>query len=360
MRKRISAIINKLNISIMMMIVVLMIGCGQQAVEAGKDGVAAATGGRSLSEVLMDVGRSAENVFYSFLELVSDTLGFTAKATTKKEDVGGYFSSLGDKIGKASEELEQVAKKSEVEGAKDGPISVAIRSAVNAAKTTLSTLKGHLDSLKDIGDTNPVSWTASNAAGAKAKEDVLKKALKALQGILDIAKAVGVSEPKAGTTAVKINNLDNKDGVKILATDNTPGATDSDKASLIVSAVSGEEILASIVNSQEGHVKAVAEDVKAETTPLEFAVGGTANHLAKETAKAAAVAGGMALRSLVKDGKLASNNNDNDKAVQAVGIDATNKLLGAVEDLIKKTVKNVLEKAKEKIDKARAPKATGQ
>ncbi|AHH04489.1 Variable major outer membrane lipoprotein, partial (plasmid) [Borrelia nietonii YOR] len=100
MRKRISAIINKLNISIMMMIVVLMIGCGQQAVEAGKTGAAGGEkqGAGSLSEVLMEVGRSAENVFYSFLELVSDALGFTAKSTTKKSDVGDHFIALGKKL----------------------------------------------------------------------------------------------------------------------------------------------------------------------------------------------------------------------------------------------------------------------
>ncbi|AHH04223.1 Variable major outer membrane lipoprotein (plasmid) [Borrelia nietonii YOR] len=31
-----------------------------------------------------------------------------------------------------------------------------------------------------------------------------------------------------------------------------------------------------------------------------------------------------------------------------------------MEDIIKKTVKNVLEKVKQEVDKARAPKATGQ
>nr|WP_277813762.1 variable large family protein [Borrelia coriaceae] len=74
----------------------------------------------------------------------------------------------------------------------------------------------------------------------------------------------------------------------------------------------------------------------------------------KTDVKAAAVAGGVALRSLVKDGKLASNNSGDDyKAVQKVGITAVNKLLLVVEDIIKKTVKNVLEKVKTEVDKAR-------
>ncbi|AFI32101.1 Borrelia lipoprotein-containing protein (plasmid) [Borrelia crocidurae str. Achema] len=73
------------------------------------------------------------------------------------------------------------------------------------------------------------------------------------------------------------------------------------------------------------------------------------------------MSGGIALRSLIKEGKLASHNeNSDEKAVQSAGITAVNKLLGAVEDIIKKTVKNVLEKVKKEVDKARDPKAVGQ
>ncbi len=61
--------------------------------------------------MLIDVGRSAENVFYSFLELVSGTLGFTVTKDTKKSEVGIYFINIGKKIASASEELEQVAVK---------------------------------------------------------------------------------------------------------------------------------------------------------------------------------------------------------------------------------------------------------
>ncbi len=45
------------------------------------------------------------------------------------------------------------------------------------------------------------------------------------------------------------------------------------------------------------------------------------------------------------------------KNVTAYG--AVNKLLVEVEDIIKKTVKNVLEKAKKKVNEARASKAVG-
>ncbi|ASJ27706.1 variable large family protein [Borrelia turicatae] len=364
MKNKLNERIKNFNITILISLF-LLISCGSGQLQAGKDGEAA-TGGRSLSEVLMEVGRSAENAFYSFLELLSDTLGFTAKSTTKKDEVGKYFSELGVKLGKASEELEAVAKNSEVEGVKDGSISVAIRGAVDTAKEVLGMLKGHLDSLKDIGDGTVVGEAASNKEGEKPADVELKKAYNTLKGIVDIAYKEGISKPEAGEVAVQANGgADNKDGAKILSTDSTgkPVAGDSGKAAAILTTVSGKEMLASIVASGENDPE-LSQAAKAETTAMSFARGNNGNHLANAAAKAAAVAGGIALRSLVKSGKLASGAGDGNaggkEEVQAVGIDAVNKLLVAVEDIIKKTVKNVLEKARGEIDKARAPKPEGQ
>ncbi|UPA12752.1 variable large family protein [Borrelia venezuelensis] len=345
---------------LMTLFLLLSCGSGQQSVDSPNGG-GAATGGNSLSSVLMDVSRSAENAFYAFLDLLSGTLGLRVTKDTNKSQVGNYFNNLGAKLGDASAELEQVAKKSETELDK-GELNKIIRSAVDSAKTTLNTLKTHLDSLKDIGDAKPVGEAASNAQGTAPTDVELKKAFNSLKGIVEEAGKVGVPKPKAGNVAVKVGNADNKDGVKVLAAGANAGAAVGDKAAAIVAAVSGEEILASIVKSQESDADAaLAVDATAQTSALKFARGGSdTGQLAKDVAKAAAVAGGIALRSLVKDGKLAANNNDDDKVVQAVGVSAVNKLLVSIEDIIKKAVKNVLEKAKEKIDKARSPKPAAQ
>ncbi|WP_434757234.1 variable large family protein (plasmid) [Borrelia puertoricensis] len=360
-------IMKRITLCALLMTLFLLFSCGsgQQPVDSPNGG-GAATGGRTLSSVLIDVGRSAENAFYSFLELLSGTLGLRVTNDTKKSDVGSYFDCLGDKLGVASKELEQVAKKSEVEGAKDGPIAVAIKSAVDTAKATFITLKTHLDSLKDIGDNDKVGDAASNAAGTTPADNELKKALKALQAIVKSAQENGVKEPVAGDTAVKVggNGTDNKDGAKILSTNGAATATDAGKAAAILATVSGEEILASIVKSGESDA-ALTANASGDTTAMSFARGGQAAHLAgADTLKAASVSGGIALRSLVKTGKLASGAADGSaggkEEVQKVGVSAVNKLLVAVEDIIKKTVKNVLKTAKEKIDKARAPKTTAQ
>ncbi|WP_051373848.1 variable large family protein [Borrelia hispanica] len=271
--------------------------------------------GRVKRKQMMEIGRSAENAFYAFLELVSDVLGFTAKTTTKKNEVGEYFNSLGIKLEKASEELEKVVNKAASGVDKSDESKNAknpIRIAVDTAKTTLSILKGYVESLAKIGDSEKVGEAATDKEGAAPADVELKKAYNALKGIVDTADKEGVEKLVAGDVAVKVgdNGTDNKDGVKILAT---------------------------VVGNKPGN---------------------------QDAGKAAAVAGGIALRSLVKDGKLAFGAADGSaggkEEVQAVGISAVNKLLVAVEEMVKKTVKNVLEKVKQEVDKARDPKAVGQ
>ncbi|WP_330730420.1 variable large family protein [Borrelia turicatae] len=363
MKNKLIERIKNFNITILITLFLLLsCGSGQQP-QAGNGG-SAATGGRSLSEVLMDVSRSAENAFYSFLELLSDTLGLRVTKDTTKQQIGDYFKSLGDKLGQASDELEEVAKKSETDVDKGG-LNKVIRSAVDTAKTTLNTLKTLLNSLKDIGDGEKVGDATSNQNGVAAAEDELKVAYKALQEIVKAAKEKGVPEPELGDTAVKVGNgTDNKDGAKILGTNAAATAGDSGKAAAILTTVSGEEILASIVVSKDADVAGVTGQANAQTSAVAFAKGGQADHVSHSAdAKAAAVAGGIALRSLVKGGKLAAaaaGNAGGQEEVQKVGITAANKLLVAVEDIIKKTVKNVLKTTKEKIDEARAPKPADQ
>ncbi|WP_434757428.1 variable large family protein (plasmid) [Borrelia puertoricensis] len=344
----------------MTLFLLLSCGSGHQSANGG----GAATGGSSLSSVLMDISRSAENAFYSFLDLLSGTLGLRVTKDTKKSDVAGYFSSLGAKLGEASDELEKVAKKSETDLDKGG-INKIIKESVDTAKATLITLKTHLNSLKDIGDSNKVGDAASSAGQGTTPDDAeLKKAYNALRGIVDTATTEGVPELKAGVAALNVTGVDNKDGAKVLSTNEASTAGDAGKAAAILATVSGEEILASIVASKESDAQ-LSANADGNTSALKFARGGSNAHLAgSANAKAAAVAGGIALRSLIKTGKLAAgaaaNSAGGQGEVQGVGVSAVNKLLVAVEDIIKKTVKNVLEKAKTKIDEARDPKSAGQ
>ncbi|AFI32161.1 variable large family protein [Borrelia crocidurae] len=143
-----------------------------------------------------------------------------------------------------------------------------------------------------------------------------------------------------------------------MATDSGAAAADVSKAAVILAAVSGEEMLESIVKSKDTDAAVGSSNPNVSTTAMSFAKGGQAVNLANNaTPKAAAVAGGIALRALVKSGKLASGAADSSqgsgKEVQGIGVTAANKLLVAIEDVMKKTVKSILEKAKGEIDKVR-------
>ncbi|WP_200862212.1 variable large family protein, partial [Borrelia hispanica] len=69
----------------------MVMGCNSGGVKGKGTG---GGDGRGLSGAVLEVGRSAENAFYAFLELVSDVLGFKVNTTTKREDVGVYFNNL--------------------------------------------------------------------------------------------------------------------------------------------------------------------------------------------------------------------------------------------------------------------------
>ncbi|AFI31652.1 Borrelia lipoprotein-containing protein (plasmid) [Borrelia crocidurae str. Achema] len=275
---------------VMMMVVMMVMGCNSGGVKG--EGTVGGGDGRGLSGAMMEVGRSAENAFYAFLELVSDVLGFKVNKDAKKEDVGKYFNSLVEKIGVASEELEKVAKKATTGVDKNDISKNPIKVAVDTAKGVLGKLEEYLESLKEIGDSEKVGVAVSQNKGVAANTEELKKAYKALKGIVDTAVKEGVTNLKAGNMAVKVDSADNKDGIKILATDQGPGVAVGEKAAAILSIVNGEEMLASIVASGENDQALGGNDADASTSTLRFALGGNKDNLAKEAAKAAAVAGG--------------------------------------------------------------------
>nr|WP_231439925.1 variable large family protein [Borrelia duttonii] len=354
--------VNRVNRVMIMMMMVVVMGCNSGGV-SGEGGTGGGDG-RGLSGAMMEVGRSAENAFYAFIELVSGVLGLRVTADTTRNQVGEYFTGLASGIDKAMQELVKIGDKSK-ESVKEGKES-ELDKAIASAKGILTTLKGHIEALKDIGDGNKVVAVASNQSGVSADENELKVAHNALKGIMDAGKIGGaIKEPILSNLTLaqaSIGGTDAKNGAKVLTAGAVAGGTSGPEAALIVSSVRGEEILGAIVKSIEGDATGtIGANVDGSTSALKFARGGaTAANLSQDTALAGAVSGGIALRSLVKGGKLASHSGNDEKAVQSAGITAVNKLLGAVEDVIKKTVKNVLEKVKQEVDKAREPKALGK
>ncbi|AHH11262.1 Variable major outer membrane lipoprotein (plasmid) [Borrelia coriaceae ATCC 43381] len=170
---------------------------------------------------------------------------------------------------------------------KDGLLNKSIRESVEADKATLSTLKTNLDLLGTVGDSKSVGdATDTQTKGTAANDGSLRNLYRALKEIVNIATtSAGVKPLEAGNITL---NSGNQDGAKILPTTGNPDANSAGKAAAILASVSGNEMLASIVVSQENHVKAVGT-ASGTTIPLEFAMGGTNTELNKAEAKAAAV-----------------------------------------------------------------------
>ncbi|AHH11794.1 Variable major outer membrane lipoprotein (plasmid) [Borrelia coriaceae ATCC 43381] len=205
---------------------------------------------------LMDVGRSAENTFYSFMSLISDTLGFRVTADKSKKDVGEHFKKLAEGIDQAIKELLPIADKtiqSDEQSGKEENLS-RLNVKVQEAKVTLEKLKGHISSLESIGDTSKVGEVGGSQQGAKPADEELKKAYNALKGIVEIARAQQVDEPKKNDLVIidtsKIGGTTPEHGARVLATVADAGQEAGSGAAKIVSAVSGEAILAAIVSSQ--------------------------------------------------------------------------------------------------------------
>ncbi len=131
--------------------------------------------GSGISGAMMEVGRSAESTFYSFLELISDVLGFTVTTDTTRDKVGGYFKALASGIEKSIQELVEFGNKIE-QSRKEGK-ELELKIKIGEAKNTLIALKGYIESLKDIGDANKVVDVQASQSGVTANQAKLEASI---------------------------------------------------------------------------------------------------------------------------------------------------------------------------------------
>ncbi|WP_445436433.1 variable large family protein [Candidatus Borreliella tachyglossi] len=321
------------NIISILVIMMLFISCKQY--DAGRD-KALKVGGAGIEQVDGDV----EVVLGDFTKLVDEVLGKPADVNTKKSDISGFFKKLG-------EGLDQAIAVTDIE----------------AAKKSLEDLKGSLNSLSkatDGGDGKVGDVQRQDIGGGQGANPVATKEV--LKGLKTIATVAGII-PNAGDVAV---GSDNVIGAKALAEAGDAGVADTEKTLAILGSVTEEQILAAIIVTGENDVPAVAmggaanlqgaSSADATTTAVQFAVVGVSRDSVHgnpnveieakvKDAKAASVAGGIALRSLIQGGKLSSAEAA-EEAVQKVGVEAANKLLVAIKDAIKTSITKILADAK--------------
>ncbi|WP_182117988.1 variable large family protein, partial [Borrelia sp. A-FGy1] len=276
-------------------------------------------------------------------------------SSTKKSDVGQNLKKVATALQKTIKELQSKELTEHIKGLEKGQEAAA---TVAEAEKALSELAKATEDLSKAfeGGSESVAEAAQN--GVQPDGSAIKTAVAALNKIKDVAAKQDIKLAEA--SGATVGGTD-KDGAKILATDsggdNGLAAGDASKALAILTKVTGEETLAAVLASKDNDA-ALTGAATAETTAVSFAKGGNEAHVKEAAnAKAAAVTGGIALRSLLKNGKLAHKSTaDDNTAAQAVGLNASGKLLGAIEDIIKKTAGTILKKVKKAIDDAREGK----
>ncbi|AHH11333.1 variable large family protein (plasmid) [Borrelia coriaceae] len=239
---------------------------------------------------LANLGNDFLDVFTSFGDSIGSVLNFDAKIA-KKSDVGKYFKKVQDAVQGTKDKLEKLVADMKTQGNSNAS---AVETAVNdlIGKKLSKIIEGATivsEALKDVGDAplGDVGTAQSAPAGAKGDvenlingiKSIVEVVLKSDEGKHDAGDIKG-PVPDAGT-AGSARNGGNGEAGKLFGTAAGANASDAVKA---VSAVTSADILQAI---SKGVAATLAKDIS-----------GSASNGKKD----AEVAGGIALRSLVKGG----------------------------------------------------------
>ncbi|WP_330730624.1 variable large family protein [Borrelia turicatae] len=272
------------------------------------------------------------DVFTSFGEMISGTLGF--KADSKKADVGKYFTRIADTMTSVREKLQDKVAKNDnypkIKEVVDKFITGTLDKIAEGAKTAgeaIGTTGGDL-----LGN---VVAAGANAGSGSAKGET-ENLIKGIKSIVDVVfgdkegSADAGDSNKAEDGEARANNTG---AVKLFISGNNAAGNDAANAkkaaadaAKAVGAVTGADILQAMIK-EGGAAARLAENNDAQ-------VAGVA------APKDAEVAGGIALRAMAKDGKFANGaaNADVSTAVKGAAVSAVTKALGTLTIAIRNTV----------------------
>ncbi|UPA15704.1 variable large family protein [Borrelia turicatae] len=337
MKHKLNERIKNFNITILMSLFLLFsCGSGQQAVDAGKTGTAGGEqqGTGSLSEVISSARQLFLDAFVSFGNLLKGVLGLTVD-TTKKE-VGEQLGRLGEAVQVVKDKLEGLKGNEQFNLIKDKADSV-ITKAIGILKKIVEGASKIKDATVDAGDkvANAVDAGSANPADKKSVTDLVE----GINLIYEAAKAVGVESK--GTADKKI--ADSKEVGKLFNDTGNVGDGNALKgANVALNAASGADILSAIEAVKDK--SDVAGNIDQAKNAYDIAIAnknhGNATHV---QTNASAIAAGLALRAMAKNGKLATAANHAPKeGINAVLIGAVSKTVDEIVSTIRRTVDKCL------------------
>ncbi|AHH11254.1 variable large family protein (plasmid) [Borrelia coriaceae] len=281
---------------------------------------------------LANLGNDFLSVFTSFGDSLGSVLGFNTKTT--KSDVGKYFKNIENNLTTTKTSLEKIVSNMKDKG---NPNATAAETAVNKlVKETLDKIiEGAKTASEAIGITGNdlLGNVAAQSQGGVAGTEV-EKLIKGIKDIVDIVLKNDEGNAEAGDEN-KADDIASARGAnagdvgKLFATDTNIAANDKKAAadaSKAVGAVTGADILQAIAKGASG---------EAAKLPNHKTVVGS---LSVTSPKDAAVAGGIALRAMVKDGKFANGSSSVEESIRRAATSSVTKALDTLTTAVRKTI----------------------
>ncbi|UPA19230.1 variable large family protein [Borrelia puertoricensis] len=295
---------------------------------------------------LVKIGQGFQEVFGFFGNAIGDALGLTAvKSGDKRSKVGEHFEKIKKGLGDTNNKLKALS--GEISNAKNANSSTieSVKSAINSSSDAFDKLIDSLTNLAGVtNDGNPIGDSSAGNAVA-ADKDSVETVIKEVRNIIGTAEKSGV-KIESGDAGGEVA----KGAATAPAIINATGAAGQGAGPKLAEEVAKADpwaIINKIKNATINTAQLNGDNNDAGVLATGANVGDANGAKAATNADLAAA---VALKAMIKDGKLSANAAANDaEAVKAAAVTAVNKVLGILDLIIRKTVVSNLDKIRETV-----------
>ncbi|WP_081732273.1 variable large family protein [Borrelia duttonii] len=295
------------------------------------------SGGRDPEKVflseMVNLGKGFLDVFVSFGDMITGTLGI--KADTKKSDIGKYFTDIEKTMISVKEKLQaEVAKNGNY-----GRLKEVVEQFIIGTLDKIS--RGAKEASKGAIGSETLGNAVKNEDAAPAEVSSVNALVEGIKTIVDV-----VLKDNGRADANVTGEEDKKDIGKLFSKAGDNGTeAEAAKANASIEAVSGADILQAIASSA---IAEAGKDIDQAKDAAEIATAKNSGNTKETKKKDAVIAGGIALRAMAKNGKLAAKNEDKATfAINGAAASAVGKTLSTLIIAIRNTVDSGLKKINE-------------
>ncbi|WP_255571095.1 variable large family protein [Borrelia sp. HM] len=327
------------------MVIGLLMGCNNGAIaELEKKS--------TFYESVMKIGHGFQEIFGIFGKAMGDDFGIV-KSDDNRSVVGDHFEKVKKGLEGTKNKLEELSGKiSETKNA-DGSTIENVKNAIKGASDVFDKLISALIKLAGAVGNAPIGDAGSQAA-APAEVASVKDFIEGVKAIVEIApnSDVKINGGDAGAT------VDNANGPKALTND----VKASGNATKLADEVTKADPWAMIDKIKNATIVKAPDAPAAKDDAGKLATGSVGSSNSAGTAATNAdLAAAVALKAMTKGGKFTQPNDANEVAIMnAKAASAVNKVLGVLDEIIRRTVSNNLEKVRKAVEKINYSETNGE